>query len=244
MITVHDLHLQRGTRMVVRGLTMRLEPGQICALLGPNGSGKSTLLLALAGLLQPERGVIEVGRRRPSRMAPRERARLVSLLPQRDETVFTGTLGEFLTLACYDNDAAAGAIESVIARLGLTELKQRILGELSGGEYQRALIALVMLQHTPVILLDEPLRNLDLKHRAALVDWLKARARAGALIVVALHELEWLPRFCDSACLLYDHDNPLSGRLDDVYTRENLERLMQCSFVELTLHERRILLPQ
>lgn len=244
MITVTDLCLQRGTRMVIQGLTTRFERGRICALLGPNGSGKSTLLLALAGALRPDRGVIEVNGRSPSQIPTRERARLISLLPQRDETVFSGTLHELLTLAFYDNDTATGAMDAVMARLGLGELGQRALGELSGGEHQRALLALVMLQNTPVILLDEPLRNLDLKHRAALIDWLKARARDGALVIVALHELEWLPRFCDSACLLYDHDNPLCGSLDDVYTRENLERLMQCSFVELTLRERRILLPQ
>lgn len=244
MIAIDDLCLQRGERTLFTGLTATFAAGQVCALLGPNGSGKSTLLLALAGLLAPDRGLVELAGRPPLRIPPRERARLISLLPQRDETVFSGMLCEFLTLARYDNQAAADAVESVMARLGLTELGRRTLGELSGGEYQRALIALVMLQNTPVILLDEPLRNLDLRYRAVLIDWLRERARAGASIVIALHELEWLPRFCDSACLLYDHDNPLCGSLDEVYSRENLERLMQCSFVELTLHDRTILLPQ
>lgn len=243
MIAVRDLALQRGGQTLMTGFSTRFAGGRIHALLGPNGSGKSTLLLTLAGLIKPQHGSVSVDGRLIDERTPRERARLISLLPQRDETLFSGTLRELLSLASFDNDAAVGAIDSVMDRLGLTRLAGRTLNALSGGEHQRALIALVMLQNTPVILLDEPLRNLDLRYRAALLDWLRQRAGEGALIIVALHELEWLPRFCDSVCLLY-HDKPLCGSLNEVYSRENLERLMQCSFVELTVQDRTILLPQ
>lgn len=238
-LKAQNLHIVRGSRTLLSGFSVAMQRGQIWALLGPNGSGKTTLLLTLCGILQPTSGRVGLDAIDIAHLPLRERALRIGVLPQRDETVFNGRLCDFVAFGGFPRGGAKREeIAAALTRMGLSALAERPLLSLSGGEYQRAHLALLMVQKADYIFLDEPLRNIDLQYQRVVLAWLRERAEAGALVVAAMHELDWVGRFCDQVCLLYDNDNPQCGPLRDTFTRDNLERLMHCTLVEIALSER------
>jgi len=179
-------------------LDLAVGAGEALALVGPNGAGKTTLLRTLAGLLPPLEGRVLLGGEEPRRLPAARRARLVSVLSQdlrEDDAITvrelvelgrTPHLGLWGHLAASDEEAIAGAL----TLCGLGELAGRRLGELSGGERQRARIAMTVAQDAPLLLLDEPVAHLDLRHRHELFEQLRQLREARALAVgLVLHEL-------------------------------------------------------
>lgn len=244
MLRAEDICVRRGARSLVERFSATFHAGQIYALLGPNGSGKTSLLLTLGGFLTPAAGRVWFDQRDLAELPVASRACRMALLPQRDESVFNGRVADFVALGGFPHGGASLAeVDAALDRMGLATFAGRPVSSLSGGEYQRAQIALSMVQKTSVLLLDEPLRNLDLRYQKIVLEWLRERADQGALIVAALHELDWVGRFCDQLCLLYDDDNPHCGPLRETLTRANLERLMHCSFIELASSDRIVLVP-
>jgi iron(III) transport system ATP-binding protein len=189
VLSVNDLHLDYGTgahaNPILKGVSMHLQRGEVVALLGPSGSGKTTLLRAVAGLESPRLGSIDIGERRVFDGASRLE------LPAEDRNL--GLVFQSYALwphkTVFDNVAyglklrklAAREIEpkvnEVLAQLGLGHLGARFPHQLSGGQQQRVAIARALVYNPPVILLDEPLSNLDAKLRE------EARAFLRELIV-------------------------------------------------------------
>ncbi|MDA3962417.1 MAG: ATP-binding cassette domain-containing protein [Planctomycetota bacterium] len=184
---------------ILRGLNLHLEAGHAALIRGGNGQGKSTLLKVLGGLLPVDRGSCEV-----AGGAPHRRCSVVAYLPQQGGTdwrapatvsdlVSAGRLphrGWFRRLGAADRERCANAIE----RMGLADLAQRKLHELSGGQRRRALLARTLAQEARVVLLDEPLNGLDRSARAELAELLGGLIADHALtIVVTSHETQDFP---------------------------------------------------
>jgi iron(III) transport system ATP-binding protein len=181
-LTVEDLHLSYGTNAVLRGVSMRLERGEVVALLGPSGSGKTTLLRAVAGLEIPYRGVIRIGDDvvfdgQAGLEIPAEKRNLglvfqsYALWPHK--TVFQN-VAYGLRLRKVPPGEIRQRVEAALAELGLGHLSARFPHQLSGGQQQRVAIARALVYNPPVILLDEPLSNLDAKLREEAKAWLRA----------------------------------------------------------------------
>jgi iron(III) transport system ATP-binding protein len=188
-LSVNDLHLDYGsgdaTNAILKGVSMTLQRGEVVALLGPSGSGKTTLLRAVAGLESPKAGTIQIGERtvfdgsrRFEMPAEQRNLGLVfqsyALWPHK--TVFDN-VGYGLKLRKMGTSEIAERVNSVLGQLGLGHLGQRFPHQLSGGQQQRVAIARALVYNPPVILLDEPLSNLDAKLRE------EARAFLRELIV-------------------------------------------------------------
>jgi len=183
------------------------------ALLGPNGSGKSTLLRAICGTVPVVKGTVSLCGHLAAALSPAGRARWISVVPQNAtlppaysawETVLLGRtpyinfLGQ---ISPSDEDIARRALEKVDA----LPLADRFIGELSGGEQQRVLLARALAQSTPVLLLDEPTTHLDLQHQMGLLDLAHRLAREENLtVVIALHDLNLAARYADRIALLVD----------------------------------------
>jgi iron complex transport system ATP-binding protein len=194
---------------VLRDVTLAVARGEIVGLLGPNGVGKSTLLRVASGVLAPRRGRVLAGGRDVAGMAPRERARLIAVLPQETAPAFpvsvlaTVLLGRTPWHASYafegDDDVAAAvrALEDADA----AHLRDRDLSQLSGGERQRVLLARALCQGGDVLLCDEPTAHLDLRHQAQTFGLLRRLARDGRAVVVATHDLELAAATCDRLLL-------------------------------------------
>jgi iron(III) transport system ATP-binding protein len=176
-LTVNDLHLDYGAgahaNPILKGVSMRLEKGEVVALLGPSGSGKTTLLRAVAGLESPKQGGIAIGARKVYDGAsgfemPAEQRNLglvfqsYALWPHK--TVFEN-VAYGLKLRKLGTGEIKDKVGDVLKNLGLGHLGERYPHQLSGGQQQRVAIARALVYNPPVILLDEPLSNLDAKLR-------------------------------------------------------------------------------
>ncbi len=198
-----------GTHIALQGIDLEIEGAGICALAGPNGSGKSTLLRLAAGLLDgPEVEVRVLGS--PIRaLSDRERASRMAWVPQRADPVFAMSVSEMVRVGRYrhgrgrwadrsENSAVAGSLRAV----GLAELGAREVDTLSGGEWQRALLARALAQETPILLLDEPVAGLDLRHQEEAYGLFRRLARDGKIVVLADHHIELAASYADRLILL------------------------------------------
>jgi iron complex transport system ATP-binding protein len=236
MISTEKLTIRAGGRALVADLDLALAPGECWALLGRNGAGKSSLILALAALRAPAAGAIELDGRPLSAHRRGELARRIGVLLQDDTPDFWGSALEYARLGRYPHGGAAWARDDAgeattrdwLARLDLAPHADQPYLTLSGGERQRVRIAQLLVQDPAVLLLDEPLSHLDLRHQVQIMEILAARARAGNTVLMALHQPSLAARYCDHAVLLYDAGRSSAGSCGDMLTQSRLEALYQC----------------
>jgi len=222
-----------GGADVLRGVDLRLARGELAALLGPNGSGKTTLLMALAGLLPPRSGSVQLAGRDLRSLAPKERARRVSCVPQRLEAPEGFSVRELVRLGRFARTGLFGgysqddldAAEAAMAETGCLDLAERLAAELSGGEYQRVLLARALCQGRELLLLDEPTSALDLARRVEALDLLARLNRAGSTTLLALHDLNLAALYCPRLIFLKAGRVALDGPTRDVFTEENLREI-------------------
>jgi len=229
------LTVSYGRRRVIDGLDVALGQGGVTALCGPNGCGKSTLLRSLAGLQPLAAGEVLVEGRPMARLSRRERARALTMLAQANETPAGLTVRELVTFGRHAHRRLLGglsvkdrsAVDDALEALGLADLGDRELVALSGGEQQRAWIAMALAQECRTLLLDEPTTWLDVRHQVELIGALRRLNRErGVTIVCVLHDLNQAAAVADRVILMRDgtirHDGPpdealTPERLDDVF---------------------------
>ena len=186
------LVLAYGTQPALVGATFDLPAGASVALIGPNGSGKSTLLRALAGLVAPRAGALDV----PA-LGRRGAVALVLQTTDVDRTLPI-TVRETVTMARYATRGAFGrlragdhaAVRDALDRLDVAGLADRQLHELSGGQRQRVLVAQGLAQQAEILLLDEPVTGLDVMSRRLILEAVDAETAAGRTVVVSTHDLD------------------------------------------------------
>lgn len=202
MLVCRDLAL--AERLAGVGLTLR--PGEVTAICGPNGAGKSSLLKCLAGLVLPDTGAILIEDHPLTALPPRDRARRIGYLPQSAEVAWNISVETLVGLGRLAWNAGDGAdraaIEAALEAMELGGLRQRPVGQLSGGEKARALLARVLAGEPQWLLADEPLANLDLAHQLALLGHFRALAAKGPGVVLVLHDLAQAINHADRVVVL------------------------------------------
>lgn len=235
MIEIKDLNVSYGTHRVLKDIALAVKPGEILALLGPNGSGKSTLIRALSGVI-PASGKIRFSGRELGDLNPAERARLMAVVPQTAtlppafsvwETVLLGRtpyLNFLGQVSAKDEEIARCAL----SRVDALHLAERRVGELSGGEQQRVLLARALAQAAPVLLLDEPTTHLDLQHQIGLLELIHTLARNENLgVIVALHDLNLAARYADRIALIVAGEIKALGVPKEVLRPELISQIYQ-----------------
>jgi len=231
MIRARGLCCGYAGREVLHGVDLRLERGEFAALLGPNGSGKTTLLLALAGLLPASAGSVELSGQNLNGLSARERARLVSCVPQSAtpppgfsvrELVRMGRFAHSNFFGGYGEQDEA-ACHTALAEARCLDLADRPAQELSGGEFQRVLLARALCQGRQALLLDEATSALDLARRVEAFDLLAAQNRQGSTVFAAVHDLNLAALYCPRLVFLKAGRIALDGPTHDVFTEPNLK---------------------
>lgn len=214
-------------KQVVSDIDAQLMPGRVTALVGPNAAGKTTLLRLMLGLVRPWSGRVEVGGLDIHALPPLQRAGWISYVPQRPGVRFGFSVRQVIAMGAYADGKAndALAVDRAIERAGIGDLAGRVFTELSGGQQQRVLLARAELQASAggrAMLLDEPGSHLDLHHRHATMQRLRALAGQGLAVLVVLHDLDLAVRYADDAWLMDGGRLVSAGHWDRVLTPDQL----------------------
>jgi len=187
MITIDEITIVVDGREIIYDYSEQIPAGSITVIVGPNGCGKSTLLAAIAGDIAPDKGTITIDEHHPILTAANTLAGIRSMVIQNQSFTLGFTVRQIIEMA--------GDSAQVMKALELTEIADRLVTTLSGGEAQRVAIAQAIAQNTPVLLLDEPLAAQDVHSRDRIIALLKDLAEQGKTIVVVAHsnetELSW-----------------------------------------------------
>ena len=229
-IAVERLSVHYGDVTALDNVTFTLDRAQVCGLIGVNGSGKSTLFKCLMGLVTAQQGSLSLFGRTSTAA---RKGKLVAYVPQSEDVDwhFPVSVGDVVLLGRYAHMGALrhpsradrAAVVDALERVGLTDLRNRQIGELSGGQKKRAFLARGIAQDAQLLLLDEPFAGVDKGSEATIVELLHELKDEGRTVLVSTHDLAGLPKLCDSAILL--HQRILAeGTPGSVLTHANLAR--------------------
>lgn len=231
-LRARGLHLAYDDRLVVEDLDLVIPSGRITAIVGANACGKSTLLRALARLLAPRQGVVELDGRALRSVPTRELAQRLGILPQTPVAPEGLTVIDLVSRGRSPHQtwwrqwskADELAVHEALAATGMTELANRAVDELSGGQRQRAWIAMAVAQGTPVLLLDEPTTYLDLAHQIDVLDLVTdLNRREHRTVVMVLHDLNQACRYADHVIAMKSGRIAAEGTPAEVITAGTVE---------------------
>ncbi|GAF48528.1 metal ABC transporter ATP-binding protein [Rhodococcus wratislaviensis] len=208
-VEVRDVTVHYGDVLALDQVSLALQPGRVCGLVGMNGSGKSTLFKTIMGTVKPDSGTVRINGTAP---AAARKTGVLGYVPQSEDVdwtfplsvrdvVMTGRYGH-MGLTRRPGRADREAVDHALERVELTELADRQIGQLSGGQKKRTFVARGIAQGATILLLDEPFAGVDKRSEATITALLRELAAAGAAILVSTHDLHALPTLADEAILL------------------------------------------
>jgi len=243
MLKIQNLSVSYGPLQILHDISLNVQSGEVLALIGPNGAGKSTLIRAASGVI-PYTGHVRTNGDDFASLSPIQRAKYIATVPQAIslppaftvwETVMFGRtpyLGFLGQPSKNDEEIAHQALE----RINALPLVDRRVGELSGGEQQRVLLARALCQATPVLLLDEPTAHLDLQYQVSLLELVRDLAHKDNLaVLVALHDLNLAAHYADRIALMVAGNIKAIGNAKEVLQPELIQEAY-CLPVQVVQH--------
>ncbi len=231
VLTVENVSFRYRNDWVLHDVSFTVNPGEFIGVLGPNGSGKTTLLKVMDGLLEPQEGTVMIDGRPIRKMSRNEAARIIAVVPQDAETVFSFTVEELvlmgrsphLGMMSFEGSRDYRVVAQALELTGLSGLAGRRLNALSGGERQRVLIARALAQEPKILLLDEPTAFLDIRHQVEILDLAGNLNRTSGVSVVAItHDINLAASYCSRIAMLKEGSVHCLGAPEVVITEEHI----------------------
>lgn len=233
----------------LKNISFHTQAGDMLAIVGQNGSGKSTLLKCLNRILKINTGSIRLGDTPLYSLSPEQLARIIAYIPQTEEyitdlSVFdTVLLGRKPHIRYTPTPQDLETVSRLLTRLELDTIAMRPLSTLSGGQRQRVFIARALAQQPQILLLDEPIANLDINHQMKVLKLLQQLADGGMNILLTIHDINMAARFCNNVLMLKQGELFAAGR-QSAYTPENIQNLYDIQ-VDIIRHNDHIcIIPQ
>lgn len=232
-LAVKGLSFAYDKHPVLVNVNFSAHSGDLIALLGPNGVGKSTLMHCILGLEKTYGGTISVENRDIKTIKPKDMAQMVAYIPQSSSQVFdfsvlelvlmggASRLGLFATPGKAENAEAVGVLDS----LGIGDLAHRGCGEVSGGEYQLALLARALFQKARILLMDEPTASLDYGNQYHVMERISGLAKRDFIVLFSAHDPNQVLRFANRTLILEDGTLSHDGTPADVMSAKTLSEL-------------------
>ena len=239
MIVVKDLVTGYGKEDVIKDVSCTILKNKLTVIAGPNGCGKSTLLKTISGLIKKNGGNILVDGVDISALSLLDRAKKIAYLSQNrtvpDIAVKNLVLhGRFAYLSYPRRYRAEDrrAVDEALKKLGIEDLKDKMVGELSGGERQKVYLAMALAQGSEYLLLDEPTTFLDISHQFQLLDMAKELCSENKSIVMVLHNLEHALSIADSFILMDEGKLLFQGSVDEVYNSKLIDKVFNIEVIK------------
>lgn len=211
MIRVNNLTYSYDEKEILKDISLHVEPGDFYALMGANGSGKSTLLKSISKALEVKDETVFVNEKDINTYSSRLLARNISVVSQRQHLNFDFSAHEMVLMGRNpyqkrlqnDTEEDRRIVETSMRKTDTWHLRNSSINKISGGEYQRVILARAMAQKTPILLLDEPLSNLDVSHQFEIISLLREINKTEKVtIILIVHDLNLALEFCDKLILL------------------------------------------
>lgn len=230
-LEVRDLSYRYHDRFVLDGVSLEIRPGEIIGILGMNGSGKTTLLKNLNRNISPESGSVLLDGQDLVDLTKKDIARSIASVPQINEIRFSFTVEDIVSMGRMPFQRQFGGessedmeiIENAMRDVGIYDMKDRYVSEMSGGERQKVIIARALAQTPTYLLMDEPTNHLDINAQFEVLDLVSGLARKkGISVVLVSHDLSMASRYCDRVALIKDRKIVTVGTPEEVLTPENM----------------------
>lgn len=235
IIKIEDLNFSYGERKILKGIDLEISDKKLTGILGPNGCGKTTLLKNILGYFKSEKGSILLKDKLSNKFSQKEKAKLISFVPQKSQLVSGMDVEEFTLMGrlphlknSWDGYSKEDKeiTKKYLKKLDLEKFSKRKAVTLSGGEFQRVLLARALTQETEIILLDEPTSALDLNHALELMARVKETVLEKGLTAIAvLHDLNLAAMFCDEIVMLKNGKVFCKGTPKETLTTKNLKEV-------------------
>jgi iron complex transport system ATP-binding protein len=226
MLEIKNTGYEISGSTILRGINLRVERGEVLAIVGPNGAGKTTLLRLLSSDLRPTSGDILLDGIGVQHYPARKLALKRAVMAQNAQITFEFTVYEVAMMGRFPHGGSHEDEQIVLDALQRTEsdhLRERLYPTLSGGEQARVTLARVLAQRTPLLLLDEPTSALDLRHQQIVMRIARDLAANGAAVILILHDLNLAATHADRVGMLHQGALYAEGKPHDVLTAENIE---------------------
>jgi ABC-type Mn2+/Zn2+ transport system ATPase subunit len=244
-IDVENVTVAYHGKVALHGASVQLQASSICGLVGMNGSGKSTLFKAIMGFVKSTTGRVLINGL-PMRMV--QKNNLVAYVPQSEEVdwnfpvsvhevVMMGRYG-YMNILRIPSAKDKQVVRESLEKVQMWSMRDRQIGELSGGQRKRAFFARALAQQGTVLLLDEPFTGVDIKTEKAMIDLLMELREKGQTILVSTHDLASITTFCNQVVLI-NRTILAYGNTAEVFTEENLSRTFGGSLGDLTFTKSR-----
>jgi iron complex transport system ATP-binding protein len=228
-LKIKELDFSYSGERVLKNISLDIEGNQCVAILGPNGAGKSTLIRCINKLLKPQKGLICINHININRLSRKELAKQLSYIPQTTMSLFSLQVFDMLLMGRRPHiswRASKKDREKVIESmkiLNIEHLALRPFNELSGGMQQKVIIARAIVQETAIILLDEPISNLDIRHQFEVMNNVRELIKTkGILALMVIHDLNMAARYADKIIIMDEGKVVFYGSPGDVLSRTNI----------------------
>ncbi len=236
-MNINRINKYYGEKQVVKDVSFSLPRGKVISLIGPNGAGKSTVLNIITRLIKHDGGQVQFGGTDLMQWNSKELAKKLAILTQQNNISMKLTVKELVSFGRFPysgsnlNDKDLEMVEMAIDYMELREFSNRFIDELSGGQLQRAYIAMVIAQDTDFVFLDEPTNNLDIYHSSNLMKLVRKLIEdLGKTVILVLHEINFASVYSDYIAAFKDGELYKFGPVAEVMTKETLKALYQVDF--------------
>lgn len=245
-IDIENVTVAYHGKIALHSASLQLKAGTICGLVGMNGAGKSTLFKAVMGFVTPVSGRVLINGLPIRRV---QKSNLVAYVPQSEEVdwnfpvsvqdvVMMGRYG-YMNLLRIPRSSDKRAVRDSLERVEMWQMRDRQIGELSGGQKKRTFFARALAQQGTVLLLDEPFAGVDVKTEKMMINLLMELRQAGYTIFISTHDLASVTTFCDQVVLI-NRTILAYGETSEVFTEENLSRTFGGSISDLSFAKSRL----
>ncbi|MBO0420953.1 ATP-binding cassette domain-containing protein [Vagococcus fluvialis] len=246
---INQVTKKYGNKTVVSDVDYQVKKGKLTAFIGPNGAGKSTLLSMMSRLIEKDKGGIYLDGTEVKTWNQQELAKKLSILKQANGVQLKLTVRELVAFGRFPHSKGRlteldqEKITKALTFLGLLDLAESTIDTLSGGQLQRAYIAMVLAQDTDYIFLDEPLNNLDMNHAVQLMKTIRQLVdEKGKTVIIVLHDINFAASYADEIVAMKDGKIFKTGTTDEIIEKEVLDELYDMSIRVCELEGKRFCL--